>query len=166
MDIVLNDGSGLDLIRQLRASLPEIVILILTMEDENIYAERVMESGANGYISKTCGGAAVLEALRRVMNGEVYLSPEFALRMVQKRFCHRKPVGLALDQLSTREFQVFQLLGRWQGTREIAGDLNLSIKTIEHYRETIKKKLGVANSTELVKLATSWSDNQRTTQSE
>jgi DNA-binding NarL/FixJ family response regulator len=160
MDIALKHGSGYDLIKQVRNLLPQSVILVLSLQDENVCAERALEVGANGYVSKANGRAVLLEALRKVIDGDVYLSDELALRMAKQRFCKRKSSGVALDHLSAREFQVFQLLGRWLGTREIAGDLNLSIKTIEHYRESIKKKLGVANATDLVKLATSWSDRQ------
>lgn len=166
MDITLKRGSGYDLIKQVRNFLPKSAILVLSLEDENVYAERALEAGANGYISKANGAAAVLGALRTVMDGNVYLSAEFALRMATKRFCKRKSAVVALDHLSPREFQVFQLLGQWLGTREIAGDLSLSIKTIEHYRESIKKKLGVTNATDLVKLATSWSDRQKFSRSE
>lgn len=158
IDLTLREGNGLELIKQVKASLPHTVILVLTMHEEQQFAERTMRAGASGFISKSEAIEKVIEALRIVLDGGVYITSGIAENLLTETFKTGKTGG-SLDpvsRLSDRELQVFELLGGWKGTREIAGALNLSIKTIEYYRQTIREKLDLKTGTDLVKSATAW----------
>lgn len=157
VDISLKDVGGIELIKQIRARNDQMKILVSSMHDEKLYAERCLHAGAMGYVSKEEATAKIVDAIRQVMSGKVYLSPEmsehFLSRMVQVGPDAERP---SIESLSDRELEVFELIGRGMTTRKIAEALNLSMKTIETYRENIKIKLGLRNSTELIRRAVQW----------
>lgn len=157
IDLSLQDVSGLSLIKDLRGRSVEAPILVLSMHDENLYAERALRAGAQGYIMKREAPTKVIDAIRLVLKGEVYLSTELAARVMQRLVGSRGPAEIpSVTRLSDRELEVYSLIGQGLKTREIAGKLNLSVKTIETYREHIKEKLGLRNATELVQSAIKW----------
>jgi DNA-binding NarL/FixJ family response regulator len=157
IDISLKEGSGIELIKQLKASSPEIHTLALSMHDENLYAERAMRAGAKGYLSKDAPAAEVIAALRRVRDGKIYMSDKMADRVLRRMVDGRDAIETSpVDKLSDRELEVFELIGRGFGTRKIAEHLHLSVKTIETYRESIKAKLNLSSSTELTRHAVQW----------
>ena len=157
LDISLDDGNGLELARTLHAECPGINLLILSMHDESIYAERALRVGARGYIVKQEAPETVLDAIRTVLDGEVYLSPRMTsafLRQIVTSGGERGRIGVR--QLSDRELEVFQLVGQGLATREIAERLHLSVKTVETHRSRIKGKLGLKSSSELTHHAVHW----------
>jgi len=157
VDLTLREGNGLDLIKDIKAALPNTAVLVLTMHEEKQFAERTLRAGASGFIAKSASIEKVVDALRFVLDGRLYLSDEMAVELATARFrTAGDGVVDPVTRLSDRELQVFELFGRWKGTREIAGELNLSIKTVEHYRQTIRQKLNLKNGTELVQAATAW----------
>jgi len=153
-DIALRHGHGLELIKQVVARFPQTRILVLSMHNEWLYAERALRAGASGYVSKHEPMENLMDAIRRVLAGGVYLSGRSADhvlgRLVGRRRTSDEP---SLDQLSDRELEVLNLLGRGQGTREIAVHLSLSPRTIDAHRENIKKKLGLNTAAELFQFA-------------
>jgi DNA-binding NarL/FixJ family response regulator len=158
VDISLNGPDGLDLIKAVRATQDGAPILVLSMHDELIYAERALRAGASGYIMKQEGTERVLVALRRILKGEVYLSDRAASRMVQHYV--RGPAAMtrpAEAELSDRELEVYRLLGEGHTTRQIAEELHLSVKTVETYQAHIKEKLSLRSARELVQHAIAWS---------
>jgi DNA-binding NarL/FixJ family response regulator len=161
LDLRLGDGDVLELIKSLRSRLPSLRILILSQHEEALYAERALRAGANGYVMKQEATDEVLAAIRRVIAGELYVSKKMAAALLSKLF--QTPPATSqpgtMEGLSDREFQVFQMVGAGLGTRQIAAELNLSIKTIETYRENIKHKFGLRNASELVRHATDWLQN-------
>ena len=158
VDISLDGPDGLDLLKHVRAQDPELAVLILSMHDESIYAERALRAGANGYIMKQEATDNVLTAVRRILNGEVYVSPRIANTMLQKfvRGSASDIKHTSLDDLSDRELEVLRLIGVGHSTRQIAEELHLSVKTVESYQAHLKDKLGLKNSRELVQYATRW----------
>ena len=154
VDIALRHGHGLELIKQVIARFPETRILVFSMHSEWLYAERALRAGASGYVSKHEPIENLMEAIRRVLAGGVHLSDRSANhvlgRLVGRRRTSDQP---SLEQLSDRELEVLNLLGRGQGTREIAGHLSLSPRTIDAHRENIKKKLGLNTAAELFQFA-------------
>ena len=160
LDISLPDKSGLELIKDLRAVRSELPILIVSMHDEMIYAERVLRAGARGYIMKQEGGQKFLQAIRQVLAGHVYVSEIMSARLLEI-FSGNRATGSnsPVQQLSDREFEVLRLIGEGIGTREIATQLRLSVKTIEVHRAHIKHKLNLKSATELVRFAVRWVDS-------
>lgn len=158
VDISLNGPDGIDLLKNIRAKDPGLPVLILSMHDESIYAERALRAGANGYIMKQEATDRVLIALRRILNREVYVSDRVANKMLQQFVAggatavNRSP----FDDLSDRELEVLRLIGEGHGTRQIADGLHLSVKTVETYQCHLKDKLGLKNSRELVQYAIQW----------
>ena len=156
-DISLKTTHGLELVKDLQARLPSLPVLILSMHDESLYAERVLRAGAKGYITKQEATKRILLAIRQVLAGQIYISEKMASRMV-----HKMVLGRALEQkspierLTDRELEVFQLIGRGQGTRRIAAELHLGIKTVESYRARIKDKLKLEDGTQLLQQAIQW----------
>jgi DNA-binding NarL/FixJ family response regulator len=156
-DISLKTTHGLELVKDLQARLPSLPVLILSMHDESLYAERVLRAGAKGYITKQEATKKILPAIRQVLSGQIYISEKMASRMV-----HKMVLGRALEQkspierLTDRELEVFQLIGRGQGTRRIAAELHLGIKTVESYRARIKDKLKLEDGTQLLQQAIQW----------
>jgi DNA-binding NarL/FixJ family response regulator len=161
VDLSLTSGSGLELIKDIKAQHPDVPMLVLSLHDEELYAERVLRAGARGYIMKRASTAELLVALRKVLSGDVYLSERMASLLVTQEVGRREtpanegPLGL----LSDRELEVFQLLGEGHGTRKIARELGLSIKTISCYRQNIKSKLHLKDATELLHHAVQWITN-------
>lgn len=161
LDISLDGPDGLELLKSLRAKYPSLPVLILSMHDESVYAERALRAGANGYIMKQEATDKVLTAIRRILGGEVYVSDRLTKRMLQQ-FVHgsispREP----LAKLSDRELEVYRLIGAGHGTRQIADELHVSTKTVESYQAHIKEKLSLRNARELVQHAIEWSVNAK-----
>lgn len=155
VDLTLNESHGFGLLRDLLAVAPKLRLLVFSAHDEHLYAPRVLETGALGYLRKTAKPEQVTEAVRKVLKGEVYLSAEMTARALMNRVGGRKPpaVGSALDALSDRELQVFELIGQGFETKQIADQLKLDIKTIETYRARIKEKLNLASAPALMRAA-------------
>lgn len=163
VDLSLQSGSGLDLIKDLRARLPEVAVIVLSMHEEIYYAERALRAGARGYIMKRESTGRVVEAIRRVRAGHVYASEEMLARLAERMVGARasgSPQG-PVATLSDREIEVFRRLGQGQTTRQIATDLHVSMKTIQAYCARIKEKLGLASGTELVRDAVRWIERER-----
>jgi DNA-binding NarL/FixJ family response regulator len=157
VDLSLKETSGLDLIKDLKIRHPETPVLVLSMHDETLYAERALRAGARGYLMKQQAVANIAVAIRRVLTGEVHISEKIVNRMLNKVTEGASESNLSLvDSLSDRELEVFQLLGQGYGTREIANRLHLSVKTIESYREHLKQKLELSSASELVRFAIEW----------
>jgi len=157
-DISLKHGDGIELIRDLRAHYSRLPILVLSAYDETFYAERLLSVGANGYIMKESPGALVLTALRRVLQGAIYVSDNVGTAMIGKLAAgSTNQATNPIDRLSNRELQVLHLIGRGLSTRETATALNLSVKTIESHRQRIKRRLGLNSGTQLVLYAINWS---------
>jgi DNA-binding NarL/FixJ family response regulator len=157
LDLSLEESSGLDLVKILHQKYPRLPVLVLTMHDESLYAERVLRAGARGYIMKQEASDKVLEALRQVLRGEVYIGPDIKSRLLNQ-MASRYPQKFRspIESLSNRELQVFELLGKGRGTRDIAETLKLSVKTIETNRARIKDKLKLKNAVQLVHHAIQW----------
>src|SRR4029077_5835569 len=140
--ISLPDKNGLELIKDVRALCPTAPILVVSMHDETLYAERVLRAGARGYIMKQEGGKKLMAAIRQILGGQIYVSEKMSARILESFSGHRGDAESPVTKLSDREFEVFQLIGRGKGTRDIADQLRLSVKTVEVHRANIKKKLG------------------------
>jgi DNA-binding NarL/FixJ family response regulator len=162
VDISLNGPDGLDLLKNIRASYPDLPVLILSMHDEAIYAERALRARANGYIMKQEATEKVLIAVRRILNGEVYLSDRMANKML-RQYLGGAPTAIQsrISALSDRELEVFCLIGEGRGTREIAEELRLSIKTVETYQAHIKEKLSLHSGRELIQHAIQWKIDEK-----
>jgi len=151
LDISLKKMSGIEVLKHIKMRFPKVRVLILSMHDEAIYAPRALRAGASGYIMKQEAPDHVIAALRKILGGEVYISESMATRMLSRMVGGRpSPISSPMELLSDRELEVFTLLGKGDGTRDIAQKLNLSVKTIESHRAHIKEKLNLKNATELV----------------
>lgn len=160
VDISLPGRNGLELLKDLQAVAPTIPVLVLSMHDEALYAERVLRAGGRGYIMKTEGGTRLLEAMRHVLGGRIYVSEKMAARFLEGVSGRRRdPGGSPLEQLTDKEFEVLQLLGQGKGTREVARQLHVSMKTIEVHRGHIKEKLGLKSAPELMRFAVRWTES-------
>ena len=162
VDITLGGISGLELIKRIKAQKPELKMLVTSMHDERLYAERALRAGALGYVHKQEALEKVVHAIHQVLRGELYVSPGIAEHMLHRvlRGSQEDGDGSPLQRLSDRELEVFQLIGMGLSTREIAQKLHLSPKTIETHRDHIKTKLQLSNNTELVRHAVEWSLQQ------
>jgi DNA-binding NarL/FixJ family response regulator len=166
VDISLKSGNGLELCKQIRVRFPETKVLVASMHEESLFAERVLRAGAMGYINKDETTGKLIEAIRRVLSGKIYLSDAMKDRMLcravgSEHYNQESPI----DTLSDRELEVFEFIGRGVTIRSIAERLNLSPKTVESYRENLKAKLNVENSAELTRHAVQWVlENKWTTQ--
>jgi len=157
LDISLAGPDGLDVLKEIRLNTTSLPVLILSMHDETIYAERAMRAGANGYIMKQEATERVLVAIRRILQGDVYLSERLTNTMLQQFVHGTTPAKSSpLVSLTDRELEVFRLIGEGHGTRQIAEELHLSVKTIESYQAHIKEKLSLRNARELVQHAIEW----------
>ena len=159
--IVMSGRSGIEFIKDLQAQYPELPIMVISMHDELMYAERVLRAGARGYIMKEAGGENLLAALRLVIGGQIYVSPRMATKVLAD-LSVRRPRGSAspIEALTDREFEVFRFIGLGRSTREIADQLHLSPKTVDVHRSHIREKLGLKGSTELVRHAVRWIESQ------
>lgn len=156
-DISLKDSSGLELMRNIKAQYPGLPVLVVSAHDESIYAEIAFRAGALGYLMKEEALDKIVMAIRRVLSGAIYVSDNLAAKMLQQQIRGQTNINESpVKSLSDRELEVFQLIGQWKTTREIADELHLSVKTIEYYREQIKRKLNLKNAAELTQRATSW----------
>lgn len=162
VDISLKDGSGLELIKDLRAVRPSVAVVVLSMHSESLYAERALRAGARGYVMKRETAKKVIVAIRQVLDGKLYLSEQlqasFAEKFVGGDVTSAK---LSVDLLSDRELEVFQLLGQGYETRQIADSLHISMKTVQAFCARIKEKLKLASATELLREAVRWHENQQ-----
>ena len=157
VDISLKETSGLELIKDVHLQHPDLPVLALSMHDETLYAERALRAGAMGYIMKQEATENVIAAIRRVLAGEIYVSERMASRMVRKLVTGQTVTSASpVDCLSDRELEVFRLIGKGHGTRQISERLCLSVKTIETYRAHIKDKLALADAAELLQYAIKW----------
>ncbi|MHC4564973.1 MAG: response regulator [Planctomycetota bacterium] len=151
IDISLKETSGLELIKDIHSQCPDLPVLALSMHDEMLYAERALRAGAMGYIMKQEATENVIVAVRRILGGEIYVSNRMAARMVRKLVTGQiEPSTSQVESLSDRELEVFHLIGKGHGTRQISERLHLSVKTIETYRAHIKEKLNLADAAELL----------------
>jgi DNA-binding NarL/FixJ family response regulator len=158
IDISLENGSGLDLIKDIKAVRSDMAVLVLSMHDEMLYAERALRAGAGGYIMKSEATQKVIEAVLSVLGGGVYISSKVSVLMTQKLIGVKS--GGVIETLSDRELEVFQLLGSGYGTRQIAEHLNIGFKTVQGYTARIKEKLGLENINELMREAIRWQESQ------
>lgn len=157
LDISLKGANGLEVLKTVRERYPQLRVLILSMHDERLYAMRALGAGAAGYVMKQEATENVLTAMRRVLEGDVYLSAQMERRSMQQFVGRRAiPKGTPLEDLSKRELEVFQLIGEGQRTKQIAEALHVSVKTVESHRQHIKEKLGLNNGQELVQHAIQW----------
>lgn len=157
LDISLPGPDGIEVLKAIRSSDPALPVLVLSMHDEAIYAERALRAGANGYIMKQEATESVLVALRRILRGEMYVSDRVASTMLRQIASGPgKPSQPPISRLSDRELEVFRLIGEGHGTRRIADELHLSVKTVESYQAHIKDKLALASSRDLVQRAIEW----------
>jgi DNA-binding NarL/FixJ family response regulator len=156
IDISLPDGNGLDLIKQLHRWQPKMRIIALSMHDDELYAERALNSGASGYINKQDSAKKLLVGIRQVLNNKIFVNPEITKRMKQQSLNHTSYNNGNIMSLTDRELQVFDFIGKGMTTKGIANALNLSIKTIETHRRHIKDKLSLTSGTELVRAAIVW----------
>jgi DNA-binding NarL/FixJ family response regulator len=163
VDISLNGPDGLDLLKTIRTTHPTLPVLILSMHDESIYAERALRAGANGYIMKQEATEKVLVAVRRILSGEIYVSDRIANKMLKHYITGSGTLrNSSIADLSDRELEVFRLIGEGHGTRQIAEELHLSIKTVESYQAHIKEKLSLRTARELMQRAIQWNMNEKT----
>jgi len=163
VDISLKQGSGLELIKNLKAVLPSIAIIVLSMHDERLYAERALRAGARGYIMKSETAKKVISVIRRVLEGKIYLSESMTLLFAEKFVDGRIPAsGSLVEQLSDRELEVFQLLGKGYETRVVAEMMKVSMKTVQAHCAHIKEKLKLTNAAELLREAVRWQEKNST----
>jgi DNA-binding NarL/FixJ family response regulator len=157
LDISLQGANGLEVLKLVRERYPQLRVLILSMHDERLYAMRALGAGAAGYVMKQEATENVLTAIRRVLDGDVYLSAQMERKSMQQFVGRRAiPKGTPLEDLSKRELEVFELIGQGQRTKQIAEALHVSVKTVESHRQHIKEKLGLSNGQELVQHAIQW----------
>lgn len=156
VDLTLKRSNGLDLIKDLHVMHPKLLVLVLSMQDETLYAERVIRAGAHGYITKQEATRKILNAIREVLGGKVFLSPEISADILSRMLGKSKGAIRSLEVLSDRELQVFDLVGQGFGTRQIAEQLGLDVKTVETYRSRIKEKLEIRDASELLRKAIAW----------
>ena len=161
IDITLPGRSGLELVKDLHTLDSALQILVISMHDESLYAERVLRAGARGYIMKQEGGLQIMQAIRKVLSGQIYVSPKMSSKILEIFSGHR-PEGASstLERLTDREFEVFQLIGQGRSTRQIAEQLHLSVKTVEVHRQNMKQKLDVSDGPSLVRAAIRWVESQ------
>jgi len=159
IDISLENESGLELVKQLGSQVPQVALIVLSMHDETLFAERVLRAGARGYVMKHETSKSVLASIRRVLGGGVYVSEMIVNRIARRVGSVREPLASSpVERLSDRELEIFRLLGQGRTTSQIAADLNLSLKTVQAYCARAKEKFGVTSLTELLRAALRWDD--------
>ena len=162
VDIALKESDGIDLVKEINIRFAGLPVLMLSMYDESLYAERALMAGARGYIMKQEATFLVVQAVRKVLKGEIYASTNVKEKAFQRFVAQHSPIKKSpIDILTDRELEVFRLIGEGLSTREIAVRLNLSVKTIGTYRENIKEKLGLKHYTQLIKMAVFWSQESQ-----
>jgi DNA-binding NarL/FixJ family response regulator len=161
VDISLTGRTGIELIRDVRRDYSQVCVLVLSMHDETIYAERALRAGARGYIMKQEGGKVLVQAIRKVLTGQVYLSERMTAKLCERLSAGSYAPDSPLEVLSDREMEVFQLIGEGLTTRQIAEQLFLSMKTVEVYRDHIKRKLTLKDGSALVRHAIRWAETEK-----
>ncbi len=162
VDLSLKECSGLDLIKDIQIRWPDLKIMVLSMHDESFYAERVLRAGAKGYVTKAEVATKVIDGLRAVLAGDIYVSQKISEKMLRKMVGGKNKVDMfPLDRLSDREFEVFELIGQGLQSKEVAERLHLSSKTIDAHRDHIKKKLDLDSATALLTYAVQWVQFER-----
>jgi len=162
VDLTLKTSSGFDLIKDIQTTWPEVGVLVVSMHDESLHAERALRAGARGYITKQEATRKIIAALQTIRDGELYLGDRTAKLIVERSSHNRRAApGLSIDRLSDREFRVFELIGLGRSTREIAAELALNQRTVETYRARIKEKLDLKNANELLRNAIAWNQTGR-----
>ena len=159
-DIGLPGKSGLELVKDLRAVCPEMAVLVISMHDETLYAERVLRAGGRGYIMKQEGPEKILQAIRHVLDGQISVSGKISARILDALSGHRTKTNSPIARLTDREFEILQLIGRGQDSHAIAEQLHLSVKTVDAHRGNIKEKLELESGTELICYAARWVETQ------
>lgn len=163
VDVSLGATNGIDLIREIKERLPNAFVLVVSMHDEHLYAERSLRAGASGYVMKHEATEALIRAIRTVAAGGLFVSEAVSMRLLQRMIAGGAPRGSSpLEVLSDRELHVLELMGRGHGTREIAEQLHISIKTVESYRARLKEKMNLKSGTELLRFAVRWAEEDRT----
>ena len=160
-DMTMPGRSGIEFLKDIHAMLPDLPILVLSMHDEMLYAERALRAGARGYLMKDAGALKLLEVIRLILSGQSFASSQITARMLDS-MSGRRPRGSAspIETLSDREFEVFNLIGSGKSTRDIAEQLHLSPKTVDVHRSHLKEKLGLKDATALVRYAVRWVETQ------
>jgi DNA-binding NarL/FixJ family response regulator len=161
VDITLRSTNGLELIKDLAIRVPSTAVLVISMHDESLYAERVLRAGGRGYVMKQEGGKKLMEAIRHVLNGKTYVSEKMSAKILDIFSGRRADSTSPVEKLTDREFEVFQLIGQGRSTKEIAAKLHVSAKTVEVHRVNIKQKLNMATATELIHFAVRWTESQK-----
>jgi len=157
IDISLVGQNGLDMVKTLKAAHPEILVLIISMHDEVIYAERALKAGARGYVMKQEAASVMLDAIKTVLSGKIYVSATMRDRLLETMFsAHDESDSHSVERLSDRELEVLELMGQGYGAAEIAKMLNLSVKTVNAYRDHIKEKLHIDGAGDLRRFAVKW----------
>lgn len=157
VDLLLDEGNGLDLIKEMQARYPRVKILVLSSCEEQLFAERAMRAGAMGYIHKRFALAKIVEAIEKILKGECFLSPELEQRLLSLGVSKRKQVtDDPVQQLSNRELEVFDLIGQGLKSKQIADRLQISVHTVDSHREKIRHKLGLKSGNELMQRAVVW----------
>jgi DNA-binding NarL/FixJ family response regulator len=156
VDISLEGGSGIELIKGVKAAYPNVAMVVLTMHDESLYAERALRAGARGYVMKREATKKIIPAIRRVLEGKLFVSDKFLTTIAERLVEWNVSPGSPVAQLSDREMEVFQMIGQGMETRQIAEAMHVNFKTVQAFAARIKKKLMVSNATELVREAVLW----------
>jgi len=160
VDIALKSGSGLELIKDLKQTCPEVAVVVLSMHDELLYAERAFRAGARGYVMKRESTKKIVEAIRAVLDGKRYMSERAAAALAEKLVEGQQVSASPVALLSDRELEVFELLGQGQETRLIAESLHISVKTVQAFCARIKEKLKLSTERELLREAVRWQENR------
>jgi len=162
-DISLPGKNGLELIKDFQAIRPGLPVLVISMHDESLYAERVLRAGGRGYIMKQEGGKKLMRAIRQVLDGKIYLGKKMSADILEVFSGRRAGTESSpVEKLTDREFEVFQFIAQGKGTRDIAEKLHLSVKTVEVHRANIKAQLKLKSASELIRFAVRWSESQST----
>jgi DNA-binding NarL/FixJ family response regulator len=161
VDITLRSTSGLELIKDLRIRSPALSILVISMHDESLYAERVLRAGGRGYVMKQEGGKKLMEAIRHVLSGKTYVSEKISAKILDLFSGRPTESSSPVERLTDREFEVFRLIGQGLSTKEIADKLHVSAKTVEVHRVNIKQKLNVGTAPELIRFAVRWVEAEK-----
>lgn len=160
IDISLPGKNGLELIKDIRAVQRQVALLVHSMHDESLYVERVLRAGAQGYIMKHEGGKKVMDAIRKVLSGDIYVSTAMSAKILEIFSNRRANTTEPVEALSDRQFEIFQMIGQGKATRSIAEELHVSVKTVDAHRANIKEKLGLRTGNELVRYAVRWVEAQ------
>ena len=159
IDVSLPDRNGLELLKDVRVEFPEMKCLIISSHDEDVYAERALRLGGRGYVMKNRAPEQLIDAIRQVLDGGIFLSPDMTRQMMET-FAGGKTSGSSLSALTDRELEVYRAIGEGKGTREIADLLGISVRTVDAHRTHIKDKLGLGDATELSYQAIRWMESQ------